>query len=60
MVGNHIPTLKVSSLNIGGFADQTKWLAIKEMDFDILALCETHLQTHVQHSLHLQFPHHHS
>ena len=30
---------------------------VKEMDFDILG--ETHLQDHVQHSLHLQFPNHH-
>lgn len=30
---------------------------VKEMDFDILG--ETHLQDHVQHSRHLQFPNHH-
>ena len=57
--GNHKPQITVASLNIGGFAEPTKWLATKQMNIDILALCETHLQHHVQHSLHLQFPNHH-
>lgn len=40
--GNHNPHIKVASLNIGRFAAPTKWLAIKQMDFDVLALCEAH------------------
>jgi hypothetical protein len=57
--GNHNPHIKVASLNIGGFAAPTKWLAIKQMDFDVVALCEAHPQDHVQHLLYLQFPDHH-
>ena len=57
--GNHQPSIKVATLNIGGFAEPSKWLATKMLDVDVLAICETHLQHIVQHSLHLQFPNHH-
>lgn len=65
--GPHIPPLSkppvecitCATLNIGGFSDPTKWLAIKQIDFDTLALSETHLQFHTQHSLHIKFPNHH-
>ena len=57
--GNHQPPIKVATLNIGGFAEPSKWLATKMLDVDVLAICETHLQHIVQHSLYLQFPNHH-
>ena len=50
---------KIGTLNIGGFAEPTKWLAAKQFDTDLLVLSETHLQPHIQHSLYLQFPDYH-
>ena len=61
--GNGHPETKCNSitcgtLNIAGFNDSKKWLAVKQLDIDVLALTETHLQTHVQHAFHHKFPNH--
>ena len=47
-----ISSLRCGVLNVGGFNEPTKWTAVQPLEVDFLALCETHLPTHVQHSLH--------
>ena len=42
--------LSFGGINVGGFSDASKWEAVKSLGHDVLALTETHIQTHLVHS----------
>ena len=43
--------LRIVNLNVGGFHDSVKWQSIKQLNFDLLILTETHLQPVLHESI---------
>lgn len=41
-------SISCAALNVGGLQKASKRIQIKDQDFDLIALCETHLQAHLE------------
>lgn len=49
--------IRIGSINAGGLSSAAKRKQPIDLDFDILAICETHLQAHLHSSISEQFSH---
>ena len=52
-------TISCGTLNVGGLQKPSKRMQIKDQSLDVFALCETHLQAHLEHSESNQFEDYH-
>ena len=51
-------SIKCGALNVGGLQKASKRMQIEDQSPDLLALCATHLQAHLEHSESQQFDDH--
>ena len=54
-----VHAIRCGALNVGGLQQASKRMQIKDQNLDLLALSETHLQAHLEHSESQQFTDYH-